>query len=143
MSRAKCPPDFWYPCDFVRSTTALFPTQYLRGAATTSASRFFRNILIAKFKVFLYKSLNMDSDKPRIIDSNKGKPLLVYKNFTYHHHSDSKDGSKKYWRCELRKKCNARTNTNNDPQNLQVCVMATEDTVCDIFRSSLSVIFRC
>jgi hypothetical protein len=57
---------------------------------------------------------------PQIIQSQKGKPLLVFKNFIYHHHDYNKDRSRRYWRCSQRKICNASMTTNNNLDAIQI-----------------------
>jgi len=58
--------------------------------------------------------------RPELVDSQKGKKNLAYRGYVYHHHSDSKNGQKIYWRCEIRSRCVARLTTNSDLDNIEV-----------------------
>lgn len=55
--------------------------------------------------------------EPTLIDSKKGKKVLQYRNFIFHHHSNNKQETKSYWRCERRQVCNARLITNRNVEN--------------------------
>lgn len=50
----------------------------------------------------------------RIIESRKGKRMLSHQGYIYHFHSESKNGSRFYWRCSDRDGCTARVTSNAD-----------------------------
>lgn len=55
-----------------------------------------------------------------IVQSSRGKPMLVHNGFCYHFHTMNKQKTRRYWRCEDREFCLARCITGEDLTNIVV-----------------------
>lgn len=57
---------------------------------------------------------------PRLLKSQKNKPVLIHDDFLYQRHSANKVNTVIYWRCHNRGSCDARCSTTANLENIQI-----------------------
>jgi len=69
--------------------------------------------IVVGARLKILQLLNME--KPEIVLTNRGKPMLVYQGYTYYKHSENRNKTKTYWVCTLKPECRKYAQTTNEP----------------------------